>query len=261
LEYRLPGEGPKKNILKILYELIAKSDERIAKVHEVFDPVTKKWSPMNVQQKMPLYPRMHLLPDGDVFYSGMFNTHFFTPGRFPSARLRPQTLAWMEVGGRHFKKNREEGISVLLALRPPDYKPQILIASVGHTPGQNLMTLLHSIGKDSWSPFSSFLTHVQDTAERIDLARQALAWDGRQDASPGDPCHGVLLPDGNVCGRWMSIYGDHMSASTACQARSFRPKCIILPKTPGLGWQHSKKRGVSLHCHPAARWTCDLDGQ
>ncbi|HEU0292726.1 MAG TPA: galactose oxidase-like domain-containing protein [Anaerolineales bacterium] len=213
LEYRLPSDSPKKNILKILYELIAKIDERIARVHEVFDPVTKKWSPMKVEQKMPLYPRMHLLPDGDVFYSGMFNTHFFTPGRFPSARLRPQTLAWTEVGGRHFKKNREEGISVLLALRPPDYKPQVLIAGGGtHNLGRILMILLHSIGKDSWSSIFHFLTHVQDTVERIDLSRPNPRWElaGKMHQRRVH-ANGVLLPDGNVLVvGGMSSYG-HIS--------------------------------------------------
>src|SRR4030095_3436489 len=110
------------NVFKILYELIAKIDERIARVHEVFDPATKKWNRMKGGRKMPLYPRMHLLPDGDIFYSGMFNTHFLTPGRFPSARWSPKTEAWMEVGGLHWKENREEGISVLLAPRPANYE-------------------------------------------------------------------------------------------------------------------------------------------
>ena len=214
LVYRLPTETPKKNILKILYELIAKADERIARVHEVFDPATKKWSPMKLQQKMPLYPRMHLLPDGDVFYSGMFNTHFFTPGRFPSARLSPQMQTWTEVGGRHYKKNREEGISVLLALRPPDYKPQILIAGGGtHNLGRILMTLLHSIGKDSWSSFFLFLTHVQDTAERIDLSMPTPRWGlASKMHHPRIHANGVLLPDGNVfVVGGMSTYGGHMS--------------------------------------------------
>jgi hypothetical protein len=213
LEYRLPTETPKKNILKILYELLTQSDERIVRLHEVFDPATKKWSPMKVQQKMPLYPRMHLLPDGDIFYSGMFNTHFFTPGRFPSARWNSKMEQWAEVGGRHFKKNREEGISVLLALRPPDYKPQVLIAGGGtHNLGRTLMTLLHSIGKDSWSSLFRFLTHVQDTAEQIDLSIPKPRWElaGKMHHKRIH-ANGVLLPDGNVLVvGGMSTYG-HIS--------------------------------------------------
>jgi hypothetical protein len=130
----------------------------------------------------------------------MFNTHFFTPGRFPSARWSPQTQDWTDVGGRHWEKNREEGISVLLALRPPDYKPQILIAGGGtHNLGRILMSLLHSIGKESWSSFFHFFTHVQDTVEKIDLSLPEPRWElGSKMLYRRIHANGVLLPDGNV---------------------------------------------------------------
>jgi len=200
LEYRLPTESPQTNTLRILFELVAKIKERITRVHEVFDPVTKTWSQIKGERVLPLYPRLHLLPDGDVFYSGMFNTHFFTPGRFPSARWSPGTQEWTDFGGRHWQKNREEGISVLLALRPPDYRPQILIAGGGtHNLGRILMSLLHSIGKESWSSIFHFLTHVQDTVERIDLSLPDARWElaGKMH-HPRVHANGVLLPDGNI---------------------------------------------------------------
>jgi hypothetical protein len=61
------------------------------------------------------------------------------------------------------------------------------------------MTLLHSIGKDSWSSFFHFLTHVQDTAERIDLNLPNPRWElvGKMH-QPRIHANGVLLPDGNV---------------------------------------------------------------
>ena len=200
LEYRAPTAAPEKNILKILFELITKMDEYITRVQEDFDPETKTWSRMKVERKLPLYPRMHLLPDGDVFYSGVFNTHFFTPGRYPSARWSPQTQQWTDLGGRHWKKNREEGISILLALRPPDYQPQILIAGGGtHNLGRIIMSLLHSIGKDSWSSFFSFLTDVQDSVERIDLSLPDPRWILMNKMHHRRiHANGVLLPDGKV---------------------------------------------------------------
>ena len=200
LEYRMPNESPETNTLKILFELLTKIKERITRVHEIFDPASKTWNQMKGLRVLPLYPRVHLLPDGDVFYSGVFNTHFLTPGRFPSARWSPGTQEWTEVGGRHWEKNREEGISVLLALRPPDYPPQILIAGGGtHNFGRTLMSLLHSIGKDSWSSIFRFLTHVQDTVERIDLSLPQPRWElaGRMH-HPRVHANGVLLPDGNI---------------------------------------------------------------
>jgi len=200
LEYRLPGEPPRKNIIKILIELITKFKERVAHVHEVYNPAAKTWSRMKAEGILPLYPRLHLLPDGDVFYSGIFNTHFLTPGSFPSARWSLGTEQWSDLGGRHWEKNREEGISVLLALRPPDFKPQVLIAGGGtHNVGRILMSLLHSIGKDSWASFFHFLTEVQDSVERIDLSAPTPRWE-ESAAMHHARVHanGVLLPDGNV---------------------------------------------------------------
>lgn len=230
LEIRAPGDHPETNTLKILYELVTKIKQYITHVHEVFDPVTKTWSQLDEQRVIPLYPRLHLLPDGDVFYSGVFNTHFFTPGRFPSARWNPQTQAWTTVGGRHWKKGREEGISVLLALRPPDYTPQILIAGGGtHNFGRSLMTLLHSIGKDSWSSIFQGLTHVQDSVERIDLSLPEPRWElaGKMHR-PRVHANGVLLPDGKVAVvGGMSGYGHisemHGVPNAVCEAEMYDP--------------------------------------
>lgn len=212
LQYRLPSEKPKTNFIKILYELIFKIKESIARTQEVYDPTTKTWSCLKEELILPLYPRLHLLPDGDVFYSGVFNTHFLTPGRYPSARWNSKTEVWKELGGRHWKKDREEGISILLALRPPDYKPQILIAGGGtHNVGRSLMTLLHSIGKDSWGSLFSFLTRVEDSMERIDLSQSSPRWElsGKMH-HPRVHANGVLLPDGNVLVvGGMATYGHH----------------------------------------------------
>jgi hypothetical protein len=200
LEYRAPTAAPEKNVLKILFELVTKMDDYITRAHEVFDPETKTWSRMKLEMKLPLYPRMHLLPDGDVFYSGVFNTHFFTPGRYPSGRWKPQKEEWVDLGGRHWQRNREEGISVLLALRPPEYKSEILIAGGGtHNLGRIIMSLLHSIGRESWSNFFSFLTSVQDSVERIDLSLPDPRWTLMNNMHHKRiHANGVLLPDGNV---------------------------------------------------------------
>jgi hypothetical protein len=216
LDYRIPSDAPKTNTWKILFELIAKIKEYIVRLQEVFDPTTKTWRALKEERVLPLYPRLHLLPDGDVFYSGMFNTHFFTPGRFPSARWSLHTERWTDLGGRHWEKNREEGISVLLALRPPDYKPQILIAGGGtHNLGRMMMSLLHSIGKESWGSFFKRFTRVQDSVERIDLSKPNPRWEltGKMH-HPRIHANGVLLPDGKVLVvGGMSNYEDHSSST------------------------------------------------
>lgn len=230
LKYRLPTEEPQTSVLKNLFELITKIKERIAGGQEIFDPATKTWNRLEEERILPLYPRLHLLPDGDVFYSGVFNTHFFTPGRFPSARWNPESQVWMDMGGRHWKKNREEGISVLLALRPPDYRPQILIAGGGtHNLGRALMTLLHSIGKDSWSSIFRILTRVQDTVEYIDLSAANPRWQlAHKLHYRRIHANGVLLPDGNLLAvggmsRYSHISGMHGVPDAVYEAEMYDP--------------------------------------
>jgi hypothetical protein len=45
--------------------------------------------------RLPLYPRLHLLPSGEIFYAGSFNTHYVYPfivTAFPSATFNINTL-------------------------------------------------------------------------------------------------------------------------------------------------------------------------
>ena len=79
------------------------------------------------------------------------------------------------------------------------------------------MSLLHSVGKDAWSSFFSFLTKVQDTVEWIDLNESTPRWQlmGRLH-HPRIHANGVLLPDGNllVVGG-MSSYGHNTDGHSA----------------------------------------------
>jgi hypothetical protein len=134
------------------------------------------------------------------------------------------------LGGRHWQQNREEGISILLALRPPDYSPQVLIAGGGtHNLGRSIMTILHSIGKDSLSSLFRFLTSVQDSVERIDLSLPDSRWKlmNRMHYRRVH-ANGVLLPDGNVVVvGGMSTYGHgsgaHGTQGAVLEAEMYDP--------------------------------------
>jgi Galactose oxidase-like, Early set domain/Kelch motif len=89
-----------------------------------------------VDRWMPLYPRLHLLPDGRVFYSGSYNTHYtfpFSLREFPTSILNVDAGRWEGLGLPN-KSEREEGATVMLPLAPPDYRPRILLMG-GGTPG------------------------------------------------------------------------------------------------------------------------------
>jgi galactose oxidase-like protein len=71
------------------------------------------------------YPRAHLTPQGDLFFSG---------AQLESHRFDPVTLTWNQsVAKTTYGATRRYGSSVLLALRPPEYSARILIAGGGRT--------------------------------------------------------------------------------------------------------------------------------
>lgn len=80
-------------------------------------PFTAPWTP-------PLYPRLHLLPNGTVFYSGS------TTG---SNIFNPATQTWTtDVAQTNFGGTRTYGTSVLLPLTlASGYRPQVMIMGGG----------------------------------------------------------------------------------------------------------------------------------
>ena len=86
---------------------------------------------------VPLYPRLHLLPSGDIFYAGSYNTHYtfpFSLRSFPSATYSIRTNKWTIIGNPN-NIEREEGTSVLLPLLPPDYIARVLLIAGGTQAG------------------------------------------------------------------------------------------------------------------------------
>jgi galactose oxidase-like protein/PKD domain-containing protein len=73
----------------------------------------------------PLYPRMHLLPNGSVFYSGS--------GR-ASRLFNPATRAWSStIATTNYSGTRTYGTSILLPLSPSDnYRARVMIFGGGN---------------------------------------------------------------------------------------------------------------------------------
>ena len=114
----------------------------------------------------PLYPWLHLLPDGRVFQSGaQVASHIFNPG--------PQTWA-TNVAGTAYPNERTYGSSVMLPLRPSEgHRARIMIMG-----GDNPATA---------------------TAEIIDLSQPSPAWRSLPPMSaPRIQMNAVLLPTGKV---------------------------------------------------------------
>jgi hypothetical protein len=82
------------------------------------------WSPEFIAPfTPPLYPWLHLLPSGEVFYSG-----HSSPSRF----FNPATKAWTIGPSTRYQGDRTYGNSVLLPLLPEnDWTPRVMILGGG----------------------------------------------------------------------------------------------------------------------------------
>ena len=95
----------------------------------------------------PLYPRLHLLPSGKVFYSGETpQSNFFDPA----------IHAWtMNVAQTNYQGIRRYGTSVLLPLTPENsYKPRVMIMGGGNpaTSTTEIIDLSQSVPQWLWGP-------------------------------------------------------------------------------------------------------------
>ena len=134
----------------------------------------------------PLYPRLHLLPDGNVFYAAEgTSSHLFNP----------TTKTWtLNVAHTVYNKNRTYGSTILLPLRPETgYIPKVL-----------------SMGGDD--PATA-------TAEIIDLSAPTPTWRSTAPMSlPRIQMNAVILPTGKVLALGGSaINEDPSTASLAAE--------------------------------------------
>jgi hypothetical protein len=149
------------------------------------------WSPEYVAPwTPPLYPRLHLLPNGKLFYSGE------TPD---SNLFDPSTHSWtLNVAHTVYGQSRPYGSSVLLPLSPTNnYAPRVLIMG-GHDP-------------------------ATATAEIIDLSVANPSWRNIAPMSkPRIEMNAVILPNGKVLALGGSLTNE-VASTASLQADLFDP--------------------------------------
>jgi hypothetical protein len=147
----------------------------------------------------PLYPRMHLLPNGEVFYSGSGTS---------SALFDPSTASWTRnVATTNYSGNRTYGTSVLLPLTPANnYDPKIVIMG-GHSPATN-------------------------TTEIIDMGAAAPKWVyGLNMSQKRIEMNAVILADGRVLALGGSV-NDEDTSSLSLNADLFDLSTVNLNSNP-----------------------------
>jgi plastocyanin len=168
---------------------------------EVYDPAAGTWSapkPFPGTWNYIYYPWAYLLPGGDIFIAGHQGvTRRFDPAATPIVDDPMRT--WSTVAGER-STGGEKGTSVLLPLRPPDYKPRVLNAGGDPLP-------------------------AQQTSEWIDLSAPTPAWTALPNLNQPRPqqVNSVLLPDGRV---FLAGGIDGVGGPTE----------IFDPQNPSAGW-------------------------
>jgi len=168
----------------------------------------------------PLYPRMHLLPDGTVFYSG---------SGAGSRRFNPPTKTWTGmVAWTNYGGTRTYGTSVLLPLTPANnYKPRVMILG-GNSP-------------------------ATATTELIDFSAATPAWQfGPSMSQARIEMNATILPNGKVLATGGSL-NDEDATTASLNADLYDPTT----NTFGSGGQNAFPRlyhSVSLLLPDATVW-------
>jgi len=133
----------------------------------------------NAERWLPLYPRVHLMPDARILYAGSYNTHItfpFTVKGFPTGTLDVRTRLWNDIGLPK-QSEREEGTTTLLTFTPPEYAARVLLAGGGLPQG----------------------TEAIASAEILDYSAPDPVWRAVSSmAHARYHCYSVLLPDRTV---------------------------------------------------------------
>jgi Domain of unknown function (DUF1929) len=128
--------------------------------------VSSGWSsPFSASWTPPLFPRMHVLPSGKVFYSGATTT---------SRIFDPSAHTWTNVATTNYSSTRTYGTSVLLPLTPANnYDPHVIIMGGGNP--------------------------ATATTELIDLGSATPTWSwGPNMSEPRIEMSATILPDGKI---------------------------------------------------------------
>jgi len=172
-------------------------------------PVTAPFFP-------PLYPRMFLLPNGNVFYAGQgsgansASAWIFNPGAGTWAQSATSTM------------NRSYGSSVLLPLLPPNYTPEVMNFGGGSPATATTEIIDLSAATPSWKPGPSMSTGRIEMNAIILPNGKVLAEGGSlNNESPDTPGKRADIYD--------PVAGTMSSGGSAAYSRLYHSTALLLP--------------------------------
>jgi len=186
-----------------------------------FYTVGSGWSQQYPASWTPdLYPRLHLLPNGKVFYSGAQTT---------SKLFDPSTTTWnTTVATTLYGNTRIYGTSVLLPLTPADsYDPKVIIMG-GNNPATNTTEIIDmGASTPAWQSGPNMSQHRIEMNAVILPDGRVLAVGGSlndEDTTTASLKADLLGPDPNNAGKYI-----FSSAGSNAYARLYHSVALLLP--------------------------------
>jgi hypothetical protein len=181
------------------------------------------WSPpCNPGFAPPLYPWLHLLPNGLVFYSGSTpSSDFFDPSQADPATTGS---GWTFGPAYYYGLDRSYGTSVLLPLLPPNYTPRVMVLG-GGTPTATATTEIIDLSQTNpaWAPGGNMPSGARVQGNAVLLpSGKVLALGGS--ATNEDPTTAILGAD-----LYDPANGVWSSAGTCSYPRLYHSVALLLP--------------------------------
>ena len=222
------------------------------KQSEVYDPRTGKWTVDGGSKSLPLYPRVHLLPNGKVYYDAAGQT-FNPQGQSydqalwnTAAVYDPKTKAWRDLGlpefGDGLKGFRGSAFSQMLPLRPGKdgrYSTARFLSAggvYGVTPGAYVGTDTSTlntvtIAKDGTETFASETTGRMNTRRWYSTGvtlptGQVLAFNGADRDEVVVPGSGTPITTPEM---WDPETGEWTELAAQSNGRTYHNTATLLP--------------------------------
>ncbi len=181
-----------------------------------FYTLGKGWSqPFNAPWTPPLYPRMHLLPNGNVFYSGSSTN---------SALFNPSNETWTQnVASTIYSGTRTYGSSVLMPLtRANGFKPRVMIFGGGSPATATTEIIDLSVANPKWA------SGVAMSQARIEMNATILP-SGQIIATGGSVNDEDASTESLNADVYDSVSGARSSGGANAFARLYHSNSILLP--------------------------------
>jgi hypothetical protein len=210
------------------------STSRTVEIYDLKNTGAGWKSPTSVPFTPPYYPRITLLPTGNVFYTGQgsggsnANSWFFNPA----------TGGWTASAAT--TANRVYGSSVLLPLLPPNYTPRVMNLGGGNPATSSTEIIDLSAGSPHWTPGPNMSTgRIQMHAVILPNGKVLAEGGSVNNERPSDP--------GKTADLYDPVTNTFASAGTAAYSRLYHSAALLLPDA----------RVASMGSNPGSRGSYD----